>query len=62
MAMMVTFKRRIDEKNGGKEELSFYRQSFRYLLTASGQQVDIKPWTISPFDVEFGEIIGAGGL
>lgn len=62
MAMMATIKRRMDEKKGGREELTFYSQSFRYLLTASGQQVDIKPWTISPFDVEFGEIIGGGGL
>ena len=62
MAMMATFKRRIDEKKGEKEELSFYMQSFRYLLTASGHQVDIKPWTISSFDVEFGDVIGGGGL
>jgi len=62
MAMMATFKKRIDEKKGDQEELIFFSQSFRYLLTASGQQVDIKPWTISPFDVEFAEVIGVGGL
>ncbi|KAF8811047.1 kinase-like protein [Phlegmacium glaucopus] len=62
MAMMATFRRRIDEKKGEEEELNFFSQSFRYLSTASGRQVDIKPWTISPFDVEFGEVIGVGGF
>ena len=61
---MTTFKRRIDDKKADKEELAFFSQSFRYLMTASGQQVDIdiKPWTISSFEVEFKDVIGAGGL
>jgi hypothetical protein len=62
MAMMVTFKRRIDENKGGQEELAFFKRGLRYLLTTSGQPVELKPWTISRYDVEFGEVLGAGGL
>lgn len=60
--MMATFKRRINEKQGDQEELMFFKQSLRYLSTASGRQVDIKPWTISRFDIDFGETIATGGL
>ena len=59
---MAAFKRRIDEEKGKQEELTFFRQSFRYLLATSDEQVDIKSWTISWFDVEFEEIVGVGGL
>ena len=62
MALMATFKRRIEENKGKQEELAFFNQSLRYLSTATGQQVNLKPWTITPFDVELGEIIGRGGL
>ena len=61
--MMAAFKRRIDEKRGEQEELTFFEQGFQYLLATSGQHVDyFKPWTISRFDVKFGEIIGVGAL
>lgn len=62
MAIIATFKRRLDENKGEQEELMFFKQGLRYLLAASGQQVDINPWTVSWFDVDFREIIGAGGL
>ena len=62
--MMATLKRRINENTGEQEELelTFFKQSLRYLSTASGRQVDLQPWTISTWDVEFGEAIGGGGL
>ena len=62
--MMTTFKKRIDDNKADQEVLAFFLQSFRYLMTASGRQVDIdiKPWTISSFEVEFRDVIGAGGL
>ena len=62
MALMVTFKRRIEENKGKQEELAFFNQSLQYLSTTTGQYVDLKPWTISPFDVELEEAIGMGGL
>ncbi|KAF8956482.1 kinase-like domain-containing protein [Flammula alnicola] len=62
MAMMATLRRRLEERRGDQEELRFMIHSLRYLMTMSGQQVDIKPWTITSFDVEFGPLIGAGGL
>jgi hypothetical protein len=32
------------------------------LSLPSDQPVELKPWTISRYDVEFGEVLGAGGL
>ncbi|CAA7270611.1 unnamed protein product [Cyclocybe aegerita] len=61
-ALMVSLHRRIEEKQGEKEDLQFFTHSLRCLTRVSGQQVDIKPWTISPYDVEFGPLIGSGGF
>jgi hypothetical protein len=62
MAMIVTLQRRVDDRRGDQEELRFLAHCLKFLKTASGQHVDIKPWTITSFDVEFGPLIGVGGL
>ena len=61
VAMMAALQCRI----GKREEdilIQFYTTSLRYLTAASGKKVDVTPWTITSFDVEFGSQIGAGGL
>ena len=62
MAMIATLQRCVNERRGDQEELRFLTHSLQYLKTASGQHVDLKPWTITSFDVEFGSLIGVGGL
>jgi hypothetical protein len=66
MAMMAALERRIEERpetNGQQDDLfNFYTTSLLHLRTTSGKKVELTPWTITSFDVEFGPQIGAGGL
>lgn len=62
--MMAALQRRIGERGEDSQDnlTRFYTTSLRYLTTTSGKKVDVTPWTITSFDVEFGPQIGAGGL
>lgn len=61
-AMMATLQRRVAERKGDQEEIRFLKHSLRYLSSVSGQEVEVHPWTITTYDVEFGPLIGVGGL
>ena len=61
-AIMVSLQRHIQAKTATDQELNFFSHSLRYLSTCSGQQVVVERWMVTPFEVEFGRQIGAGGL
>jgi hypothetical protein len=61
-AMMVSLQRRLDQRLGGDRECRFISHSLEYLYTASGYHVRAENWMITSFDVEFGTVIGEGGL
>ena len=61
-AMMVSLQRRLDQRLGGDRECQFLSHSLAYLYTASGYRVRVENWMITSFDVEFGPVIGEGGL
>uniref|UniRef100_A0A8H7Y9N2 Protein kinase domain-containing protein n=1 Tax=Psilocybe cubensis TaxID=181762 RepID=A0A8H7Y9N2_PSICU len=61
-AIMATLRRRVDERKGSDEELRFLKHSLSYLSTTSNHQIDLQPWTITSYDVEFGPLIGVGGF
>ncbi|KAJ7709305.1 kinase-like domain-containing protein [Mycena metata] len=68
-AMMVSIRRGInrledtqDSQGGGFREQQFYSHTLQYLTSTSGQSVELEDWIISPFDVDRGEEIGAGGF
>jgi hypothetical protein len=61
-AMMVSLQRRLDQRLGGDRECQFISHSLTYLHTASGSHVRVENWMITSFDVEFGPVIGVGGL
>lgn len=60
--VMATLMRLLEKKKGDPEELNFYKVSVQNLQRVSGKQVELHPWTITALEVEFGEMIGAGGL
>jgi hypothetical protein len=63
MAMMISLQQSLEKKLiSDKREERFIKHSLNYLVSTSGQQVHIDSWTITSFDVEFGEQIGSGGL
>ena len=59
---MVSLKRRLDHHSDGAQERHFFSHTLRYLTTVSGRQVEIKHWMITSYEVEFGPLIGSGGL
>jgi hypothetical protein len=61
-AMMVSLQKRRDQRLGGDRECQFISHSLEYLYTASGYHVRVENWMITSFDVEFGPVIGEGGL
>ena len=63
MAMMISLQRSLDNKLiPDKREEQFIKHSLNYLVSTSQQQAHIDSWTITSFEVEFGELIGSGGL
>jgi hypothetical protein len=62
MAMMASLQRHLEERSATDQELHFFSHSLQYLSTYSGQHVKLEDWMVTPFDVEFGRHIGAGGL
>jgi len=45
-----------------KLEERFIKHSLNYLHSTSGRVVHTDPWTITSYDVVFGQLIGSGGL
>jgi hypothetical protein len=62
MAMMVSLQRRLDNLSDGERERQFFSHALRYLITASGRQVEMENWMITSYEVELGRRIGSGGL
>ena len=62
IAMMVSLQRRVEDTSDGDRERQFFSHTLRYLTTASGRQVEVENWMITPYEVEFGPEIGSGGL
>ena len=63
MAMMISLQKSLDNKLiPDKREEQLIKHSLNYLVSTSQKQAHIDSWTITSFEVEFGELIGSGGL
>jgi hypothetical protein len=62
MAMMVSLQQRLDNFSDGDRERQSVSHALQYLTTASGRQVEMESWMITPYEVEFRRRIGSGGL
>ncbi|KAJ7271718.1 hypothetical protein C8J57DRAFT_1601299 [Mycena rebaudengoi] len=63
LAIMVSIERRMEEnKNRNSPEQNFYAHTLQYLASTTGQHGKLEDCVISPFDVDYGPKIGAGGL
>lgn len=62
MAMIVSLQRRLETRSDGDRELRFFTHVLRYLTTSTGQMVELQSWMITSYEVEFGRMIGSGGL
>jgi hypothetical protein len=63
-SMMVAIQNLI--QNNGQtlppEEKAFLNSAFRHLAHISGKKVQVEPWEISSYEVDFEESIGQGGF
>ena len=64
MAIMSSLKQESTRCPAGDDNPAsrFIANSLRVLTTWSGCQVSVESWTITPFEVEFGPMVGRGGL
>jgi hypothetical protein len=62
MAMMILLERRLRIQTDEDRERQFFSHTLQYLTTSSGYQVELEDWTITSFEVEFGQEVGSGGL
>ena len=63
VAVMISLQQNLQNKSiSDKREEKFIRHSLHYLRSTSRQEPRIDWWTISPVDVDFGELLGSGGL
>ena len=60
--MMASLHRRLAQQLRVDREHEFFTHSLQLLTTVSGQQVELKTWTITPYEVEYKRKIGYGGL
>jgi hypothetical protein len=63
LAIMTSLKKFMTNRHCGEREYRFISSTLDYLTSVTGEQlVDIDSWTITAYDVEFGAVIGSGGL
>lgn len=63
MAMIISLQNSLDNRSiPDKREERFIKHSLNYLVSTSQQQAHTDSWTITSFEVEFGELLGSGGL
>jgi hypothetical protein len=59
---MASLQRHLQEQSIDARERQFYSSSLRQISLTSGSHAELESWTITPYDIEFGPIIGSGGL
>lgn len=62
MEMIVSLQRHLQNKADGDRERQFFSHTLQYLTTTSGHVIEVKSWMIGSDEVNFGLLIGTGGL
>jgi hypothetical protein len=60
--MMISLQKSLNLLVSDSRLRQFMSHSLNHLALTSAEQMQIYPWTVTSFEVEFGEEIGAGGL
>lgn len=59
---MVSLQRHLQQQSLDERERQFYSSSLHHISAISGSHVELESWMITPYDVDFGSLIGSGGL
>jgi hypothetical protein len=62
IAMMASLQKQLEQCFGRDRDHDFFTHVFHYLSVTSGRHVQLESWTITPYEVEFEQEIGSGGL
>lgn len=62
MAIMALLQRQLQQQSLSKREHQFYLSNLHRISMASGSQPELDSWMITSYEVEFGSMIGSGGL
>lgn len=63
MSIMIFLRKGLDKKLiSNKHEVHFIEHCYHYLASTCHEKNQIYSWTVTSFEVEFGELIGSGGL
>jgi hypothetical protein len=62
MAIMASLQRRLQHRSLHERERQFYSSSLQHISVMSGSHVELESWMITSYDVDFGQLIGSGGL
>ncbi|KAJ6451383.1 hypothetical protein C8R47DRAFT_1204533 [Mycena vitilis] len=60
--MMLAIQRKLSSQQMHHIDSQFCTHTLRYLTSMSGQQLQLKDWTISSMEIDYGPQIGAGGF
>lgn len=60
--MMVSLQKHLAQGTGADRERQFLAHTLVSLSRISGRQIKAESWTVTSFDVEFGEELRCGGL
>lgn len=60
--IMVCLQRQLESRSIGGRERQFFSHVVQYLSSFTGSQVNVENWMITPYEVDFGQRIGVGGL
>lgn len=61
-AMVAAIQRQLVDGKIDEEEIHFYSCCLQHLSVAIADDFEVDPWTITPYEVEFGAILGSGML
>jgi hypothetical protein len=59
---MTSLQRHLQYQSLDERERQFYMSSLHHVSMSSGTHAELENWTITPYEIEFGPIIGSGGL
>jgi len=62
VAILTSLQRKVNQLAVGDKERKFLQSSLTYLSASSGKHPRLESWTITSYEVEFGQQIGLGGL
>lgn len=59
---MASLQRHLQQQSLDDRERQFYQSSLHHISILSGSHVELKGWMVTSYDVDFGSLIGSGGL